>query len=543
VLDTVPAAPGGRAPRSRRAALWLALGVVVIGALALVQVTVTRPRIAVRWQAGLADADRAAVEQRYGLRNGERDRDARSTMTWRYEMSSPSRENIRGLIEDPAVEDTANIDRDGLTVPDTDVQVSLRRLGPMPGLGSLLGSLPFPFSVSEGTFEEPWRLFQPQSLWLVLAGGVVLWAARAPDARRRRNMTVAALLGVAVAAVAAPLDAAIVRKAPGSPRMFSRSNFESYFGGRVRYEKHLSQVVLLKLYESDASSDAPLRAMITMTRAAALWFVATALAIGVAERWSVVVVRYLGLGLLAPSALLYFGWWELAYLSLSVAAFPLLVRGLREGCARLEAGSAIAGLGAALHGAGLVSVAGAGLAALGAAGRLTDRVARTLRVVAWCTAAYLGWIAIYVIVLKLPVLPGVEGITWRTWTTPLIWEGRINPPILSLTGARDLLMSGWVVGAPLLVVAATLWRRYPHEVRTALLYSVPSMLFLLFRWPQDGIGQCIDLVVAGFPAMYALAWVCAHDWTRTKVAALVLVSAHLAFWRILLDAQFEIGRI
>jgi len=44
--------------------------------------------------------------------------------------------------------------------------------------------------------------------------------------------------------------------------------------------------------------------------------------------------------------------------------------------------------------------------------------------------------------------------------------------------------------------------------------------------------------VAAFPAFYALAWVCALDRRVTTVAAVLLASAHIAFWRILLDGRF-----
>jgi hypothetical protein len=139
----------------------------------------------------------------------------------------------------------------------------------------------------------------------------------------------------------------------------SRNDFEAWFGGRVRYEKHLSQVILLQVYQRlEVNQAAPERALVVLARGATLWFVLSALAIGCLERWSPVVVRYIALVLLAPATLLYFGWRELGYLSLSVAAFPLLARGLRDDTWRLEAGSALAGLGTALHGVGLVSLAG-----------------------------------------------------------------------------------------------------------------------------------------------------------------------------------------
>lgn len=72
----------------------------------------------------------------------------------------------------------------------------------------------------------------------------------------------------------------------------------------------------------------------------------------------------------------------------------------------------------------------------------------------------------------------------------------------------------------------------------ALCYSVPSTIFVICFWPIQGLGPEMDLVVAAFPALYALAWVCAHDPRRTMIAAALLISAHVAFWRIVLDARF-----
>jgi hypothetical protein len=267
-----------------------------------------------------------------------------------------------------------------------------------------------------------------------------------------------------------------------------------------------------------------------------------ALAIALVERWSALVLRYLGLVLLAPAALLYFGWREFGYLSLNVAAFPLLVRGLQGQSMRLGAAGVCAGLGAALHGSGLVSLAGVGLAAMGAQGTPRERLVRVLRVGAWGTVAYLGWFGLYVIVLKLPISvdPGPTVIDpWRPLFDHGIRAGRVAPAILSATGARDLLMSAWVVGAPLLVVALSLWRQHAHEVRTMLWYIPPSVVFLIVRWPFDGIGGGMDLVVAGFPAMFALTWACAHDRKTTSIAALLLVTAHYAFWQVVLDERFE----
>lgn len=513
----------GRPRRERRRWAWVALGGLLIAIPALVRVATIDPRVHIRWHVDVTATERAALELRYGLHTGYPVDP--TTATWRYELGELSRENIGALIRDPAVEDTAYIDRDALTTDGRDLRVTVW----------------YPYA---DLFDRPAELVRlHRSVWLVVAGAMLLWSARGTNERRRRHIAVATLLVIGMVMVVFPFEPSFVTMGGSADHVRSRADFERWFGGRVRYEKHLSQVILLQVYDRLApNQSAPERAVVAVSHVATAWFVFSALAIGFLERWSPVVLRYLGLALLAPAALLYFGWREFGYLSLSVATFPLLVRGLQNGGARLEAGSACAGLGAALHGSGLVSLAGAWLASLGVSGRPRDRVGRMLRVTAWGTAAYLGWVAIYVIVLRLAISPdpGPTAINpWRPWAVDEIREGRVSAAILSATGARDLLMTAWIVGAPLLVLVVSLWRRYPHEVRTALCYTPPSLLFVILRWPFEGVGGGMDLVAAGFPALYALAWVCAHDSKRTNIAAALLVSAHYAFWRVVLDDRFQ----
>jgi hypothetical protein len=516
----------GGALRRRRTWAWIAVGGVLIAILALVDVTTIDPRVTVRWRAEVGPADRVALERRYGLENGEQIEGT----GWRYQLRDRSRDNIGALIRDPAVDDTGYIDRDALAAPEPDVRVTVR-------------SLPFPFSVDDTDegFRNPWQLFQLQSLWLLLAGGVVLGAAGLTNQGHRRNLAVAMLLAVGVAAFAFPISPTFVRMGDANQEVQSRVDFEKYAAVHVvRFEAHLTYAILDQLDRRyDRTEAAPERAQTALSRITTAWFVVCALAIGFLERWSPLVLRYLGLALLAPAALLYFGWREFGYLSLNVAIFPLLARGLRDGGWRIEGGSALAGLGAALHGFALVSVVGTWIAALAARARAADRVGGALRTLAWGTAAYLGWIAVYIIVLKRPIAVWHAAyFPWRPWLMDEILEGRVNAAILIVTGARDLLLTAWVVGAPLLVVAASLWRRHRDEVRTALGYAVPSMVFTILIWPVQGLGEEMDLVFTRFPAIYALAWVCAQDPQRTKIAAALLISGHLAFWRILLDARF-----
>jgi hypothetical protein len=518
---------GGAFGRRRRWA-WLALAVLV-AMLALVRVSLTQPRVHVRWQQTVGPAARAVLERRYGLTNGL---PIDGTTGWRYELKDRSPENIGALVRDPAVEDTAYIDRDALTAEGPALQLSVRDLSFVGGDDderAALNPLPLLLQVH-------------QSLWLFAAGGILLWAARAPGARRRRNVTVGALVLVGMCAWALPISPILVRMGDARENGGDRGRFSMYAAiDRVRFEAHLSYVILGQLDRAYGRTEqAPRQAQVALARATTVWFVLCALAVGLLEGWSPFVLRYLGLALLAPSALLYFGWLETGYHSLNIAAFPLLARGLRAGSWRLEAGSALTGLGAALHGFGLVSLFGAWLAALAARVRVADRIGYLLRIAAWGTAAYLGWTAIDIIILKLPIVTGnADALPWRHLFTDEIRFDRVNAAIVSAVGARDLFMTAWVVGAPLLVVAASLWRQHRDEVLPALAYSLPSLFFTVVIWPTQGLGAGMHLVFARFAAVYALAWVCAHDPRRTYIAAALLASAHYAFWRICLDPAFQ----
>ena len=484
-------------------------------------VRIVEPRIHVRWRDDVTPARRTELENRYGLRSGEPLQGA----TWRYELHDRSAANVGALIADGAVVDTAYIDRPTLTVPTREIEVSATRLTALAG-------------------PSPQRLVQLQSVLAIAAGGVLLWAASLGDARRRRMTGLAVLVALGAAAYALPLGQEI-RMGDFDTYTGSRASFDDYSGVRhIRFEAHLSHAILGRL---DAllgrTADSPAQAFRLLTHAATAWFLFMTLAVGSVESWSPLVMRYLALAVIAPSTLLYFGYLELGYLSLNVAAFPLLVRGLRQRSRHLEASGALAGLGSALHGFGLLSLAGSMLVILFERIRLTERLRATVRFIPWATAAYLGWVPIYETVLKMPIIAGhAESIPLRPWFADEITD-RVNAAILTVRGARDVLATAFVVGMPLVVVAASLWRRFPAETRAALLYAVPSLVFVVVFWPIQGLAVEMDLVLAAFPAVYALAWVCAHDHRRAIIAAAVLACAHLVFWRIVFDSAFVNARL
>lgn len=76
------------------------------------------PRIRVLWRDGITAQQLVALEAKYFLRDG-RDRLPEGSLA--YDLLDTSRANIRRLVEDPAVADTNDIDRDAYIVePDTD---------------------------------------------------------------------------------------------------------------------------------------------------------------------------------------------------------------------------------------------------------------------------------------------------------------------------------------------------------------------------------------------------------------------------------------
>lgn len=501
---------------TRVSRVWAALAVLLIVAACLVSVSITPPRVHVRWREGVTEQQRRTLEERYRLTAGERIEGD----TWRYQLRDGSRDNVGALVRDPAVADTAYIDRETYAAPSREIHVSASRAR------ALIG-------------PDPSGLLQLQSVLLFAGGGLLLWAAGAPDKRNRRAAAIAIIAAIGAAAYAVSLHQPI-RMGDSDTYTHSRESFELFSGARqLRFEAHLAHSILGRLDALYGRTDAsPARAMRTLAHAATAWFVFSALLVGFVEGWSALVVRYLGLVMLAPSALLFFGYRELGQLSLSAAAFPLLARGIPHRTRHVEAGAALAGFGAALHGFGLLSLAGAALA--GAVSRLPvrERIHLLIRIAAYGTAAYLGWVAIYLIVLSLPLVPGhAEAIPLRPWFVDQVGT-RVNAGILSPKGARDILVEMWLVGVPLVLAAVPLRRRYRDEARLVAAYAIPSVLFIVAFWPIQGLAVEMDLVFAAFPATYALAWLCAHERRPALVAAGVLASAHLVFWRVVLDSAF-----
>lgn len=102
---------------------WLALGALMVLAAALVDIAIVPPRVTVRGRDDLSAVERVALEKRYRLESGRLDEGT----TWRYELLDRSRENVRAVVNDPAVSDTGYIDRLNVEAPERESQVGFER--------------------------------------------------------------------------------------------------------------------------------------------------------------------------------------------------------------------------------------------------------------------------------------------------------------------------------------------------------------------------------------------------------------------------------
>jgi hypothetical protein len=391
-------------------------------------------------------------------------------------------------------------------------------------------------------WDDGWR---PQSGIALGAAALLLGASCIASARWRRRAAVACVAAFALAALTNPITAAI-RMGDVSTYTRSRQNFEMYFASQtVRFEAHLSAAILRGLYRADrAMEQSPDRAFRSLAELATGWFALMLLVAGWAGKWSPSAVRYLALVVACPATLMYFGYRELGYLALNPAAFPLVIQGFRGRHRRYEAGSAAFGLGAALHGFGLLSLAGTALMTLGARLRLRTRVDLCTRAFVFGSTAYLIWIFFYVAVMHLQILPGhAEDVPWRPLLEHRLAVGRLNYALASPEGVREVVVGGWMAGLPLLLAAlASAWVR-PRMAAMALAFTAPALAFFVLFWPIQGLAVEADLTVAAFPAVFALAWLAAQSRPLAIWAAALLASGHVVFWRTVLGDVFVNSRI
>jgi hypothetical protein len=120
--------------------LWCVAGMVMLTLGVIARASAPSPfapRVHVRWSAGVDDDQRAALERRFSLLNGER----RQGETWEYDLVDLAAASVTALVAHPAVADTHYIERSAGQIA-SDAPAGTVRLGDRP-LAAFLHSFVF----------------------------------------------------------------------------------------------------------------------------------------------------------------------------------------------------------------------------------------------------------------------------------------------------------------------------------------------------------------------------------------------------------------
>ena len=387
-----------------------------------------------------------------------------------------------------------------------------------------------------------------------IALGLGLLTIRASsEGRRIRQLVVVGALGATLAAfVFAPLPVRFDGNGymgDGAENVEHREKFEVSFPvahGQLPFKAHLGDFLIASLDRAfGQSAESSGLAYATLSRLAGLLFVLELLVVATCYGWSRRACRFAGLAIAAPVSLFYFAYFETGYLALSVAVVPLLAiaigrPSIRARAATLLTGSLL-GLHSALHGFGLLGLAGATLASLSSRGSLAEKMLRTATLVLSGIALYLGWIFLYVVVMKLSIFvdSAVMGFGIRSLVTTSIWDRRIIDPLFSYIGLSEVGLASILAGVPLLVLAGARSSRAPLVATAA--YGLPGLVFLIWWWSSPGLSADLDLVLAAFPGMFAALWLLARSSRNTTHGFALLVVIHVMFWSTIGGAGF--GRV
>jgi hypothetical protein len=323
----------------------------------------------------------------------------------------------------------------------------------------------------------------------------------------------------------------------------SRHNFKRYFGEHVNFQFHLGGAIVHELDAAfGADSRSPVASFDALARLAAGVFVVSLGVFAAQMRWTSQVVRYVALAIAVPTTLLFFGYHEFGHLpaALDVVAVPLALIGLeRKRRSYLYAAGLLAGVGCAFHGFGLIALAFVVvLTAVYVWREPTARAALGLGTpVSVAAAGVLGWLVwlpIYLIGPSWSIEPGHSDVRpLRPFLHAHYVEHahRIAKPILSTSVIAEL---GWelaVTGAALVLLAA--WFERGPERTALLVAAAPILLFLIWFWPVQGLGNDSDFLGSAFPPTYAAAWILARRFKPSALALLILVAGNAAIAHVL----------
>ena len=385
-----------------------------------------------------------------------------------------------------------------------------------------------------------------QSILTLALGGFVLAGAFVKRPVWRAACVIVALTALLVFAARLPIPVGSFTMGDGTNIVERRESFEELVRAEreIRFSSHLAYLLLDRIDIALGSTAAsPLESYRALSWLAGAVSALSLLCLAGAERWSPQAIRYVALAILAPATLMFFGYLEVGYLALSAAAFPFVARDLHKGgdlTVGLVAGAIMFGLGAAMHGVGYLGIAGLCAAVLAADIPTRRRLLLATALSAIAVGAAMIWVWYYIAVLGLSVIPhhAINGAIWRPIWEAREAESRMIQPLMSALAARDLLLSGLVAGVSLLPLVLRISRSWPRESKMALAFSVPSVLFFVFFWPVQGIAIEMDMIVAAFPAVYALLWVSSQSVRVSLASAGLLALGHWTFWRVVADERF-----
>jgi hypothetical protein len=338
-------------------------------------------------------------------------------------------------------------------------------------------------------------------------------------------LVLAAMLGVMFAQFFRP-------HAMGDYAMYvrNRESFDERFGHVMQFQYHLGGA-LVRGFDSalGRTAQSPGEAFHSLARLASFLFVLGLALLALLHRFSPRVIRYLALAVAAPPTLLLFGYHEFGYLpeALMATAIPLALVGLegeRDGL--VVAGAVLLGVGAALHGFGLVAAVFLLLVALAWERKEPRRMAsRLVQVVGGVSFGWLSWLALYFIALGWSVTPGSADLLplrplFHTYAARSL--DRYDYAVFSSTGLRDIFFEFVILGV--FVSAVILFFTRGDRLWQAIaVASVPVVLFVIFFWPVQGLGNDTDFLGAAFPSLYAASWLASRS-GRLSVAAVAALA-------------------
>jgi hypothetical protein len=383
----------------------------------------------------------------------------------------------------------------------------------------------------------------------LVVAAVILGASFIRGMGMRRAVTIVALTGLLVAMLRMPLHVSIPE---GDYRNFveDREHFNSYMVDGVNFQYHLSSQIVrgfdVLLGSTDSST---VSAFHWLARLIALVFVGCLVGLGFLERWSERVVRYLAIAVAVPTAALFYGYHEFGYLpaALEATAIPIgLIALERHRWWLLALSTGMLGLGAALHGFGLVALAFMLLVALVSVIR-DDTIEWTRGILHVGNAAVYGlagwavWLPIYPVFLHSDIVAGhADEFPLRPLFHPEPYPHyhRIAHPVFSSPGLRDIGYEFLIVG----VLALALLVLIAPGLRTAVaLAAIPVVLFVVVFWPVQGLGEDTDFLASAFPPLFAVGWLVAPSRRLTIVMLGLLATGDWALHHVLTPAFIDEG--